>query len=439
MFSENETVELKSRYVDDIKKEIVAFANTSGGTIYVGVENDGTVCGTDDPDFIIQQITNTVRDSVKPDVTMFIHYEIKEIDSKKIIEIEVQCGAHKPYYIASKGLRPEGVYVRQGTSSVPASDMLIRQMIKETDGDNYEDLRSLNQSLTFKKVKEEFEKRNLKFEDAQMKTLGIIDNDGLYSNLALLLSDQCPHIIKAATFNGVDGQNFHDRCEFTGSLLQQLEDAYAYMQLRNNIKATFEGLLRIDHPSYPEKALREALLNAVVHRDYAISASTLLTVYDDRMEIVSIGGLAGNMSYEDMMLGVSLCRNKKLADIFYRLQLIESYGTGIAKIMSSYNKSDLHPEIKVTSGAFKIMLPNNNFEDKTKSENVMHISSKDKENQLIELFKNRGELTRAEIEIDLQISTSTARRLIQNLEIGGQIKIIGKGKNTKYIFAEQEG
>lgn len=437
-FSESETVELKSIYVDDIKKEIVAFANTRGGKIYIGVESDGSVCGVDDADFVILQVSSSARDAIKPDVTMFMRYNVLSIENKNVIEIEVQCGVHRPYYIAVKGLRPEGVYVRQGTSSVPASDAAIRRMIKETDGDNYEEMRSLNQDLTFEKASAEFKKRGLLFSEPQMKTLGLIDNDGLYSNLALLLSDQCPHIIKAASFDGTDGQNFQDRREFAGSLLKQLDDAYAYLDMRNRNSATFEGLLRIDHRDYPDAALREALLNAIVHRDYSASAGTLLSVYSDRVEIISIGGLAGGLSYDDIMLGVSYCRNKNLANVFYRLQLIESYGIGMGKIMSSYNGAPIKPQILVSSGAFKVVLPNLNAAaaDTTLDTSTARPGVTAKEKTLLDLFKKQKQLTRADVEETLGVSVSTARRFLQKLIQNGQITCSGKGKNAVYTLVK---
>lgn len=156
-FRETETVELKSIVMDDIKKEIIAFANCDGGTIYVGVADDGTVLGIENADKCALQISNMVRDAVKPDVTMFIHYETLECDGKAVVAVNIQRGTNRPYYLAKKGLRPEGVYVRQGYSSVPATDTAIRQMIKETDGDSFENMRSINQALTF-----EATKRNLK-------------------------------------------------------------------------------------------------------------------------------------------------------------------------------------------------------------------------------------------------------------------------------------
>ncbi len=441
-FSESETAELKSIYVDDVKKEIVAFANTHGGTLYIGVEDNGTVCGVENTDAVIQRIMNTARDSIKPDVTLFMHTETIIVDGKNVVAVEVQCGAHRPYYLGAKGLRPEGVYVRQGTSSVPASDTAIRQMIKETDGDNYEDMRSLEQELTFEKLTAEFTKRGLQLGESQMKTLGLIDRDGLYSNLALLLSDQCPHIIKAATFAGTNQENFQDRREFTGSLLKQLEDAYAYLDMRNKNSATFEGLLRIDHKDYPDTAIRESLLNAIIHRDYAVSASTLLSVYSDRIELISVGGLAGGISYDDMMLGVSFCRNAKLANIFYRMDLIEAYGTGMKKIMSSYDGFTVKPEVTVSSGAFKFMLPSQTAVPQVAVTPQTKTKSKEAEKReaiVLSILSDRQPHPRAEIEKALGVSTSTTRRVLQKLMDDGKIATNdGARKNALYTISRKE-
>lgn len=432
-FAESETIELKSIYVADIKKEIIAFANTRGGTIYIGVEDNGNVCGVENADFIVQQVMNAARDAIKPDVTLFLHAETLSVDGKDVVAVDVQCGAHRPYYLAGKGLRPEGVYVRQGKSSVPASDTAIRQMIKETDGDNYEDMRSLEQELTFEKLTTEFTKRGLSISEAQMKTLGLIDRDGLYSNLALLLSDQCPHIIKAATFAGVNQESFQDRREFTGSLLKQLEDAYSYLDMRNKTAASFEGLLRIDHRDYPDTAIREALLNAIVHRDYAISASTLISVYSNRMELISVGGLAGGISYDDMMLGISYCRNKKLAEIFYRMDLIEAYGTGMKKIMSSYDGCTVKPEVTVSSGAFKFALPNQGIIPQIKKMPETQNETVSKREEVVRsVLSDRQPHSRSEIEKALGVSTSTTRRILQKMINDGMIKPNGTTKNMNY-------
>ncbi len=428
-YYESETIELKSIYVEDIKKEVIAMANGVGGVIYIGVGDNGDVIGLDNADEVMQRVSNTVRDAIKPDVTMFVRYNTVTENDKTVIAVEVQSGTNKPYYLHAKGLRPEGVYVRQGTSSVPASDLVIRKMIKDTDGDNYEDMRSLEQSLTFERANEEFAKRNIEFGEPQMRTLGIIATDGQYTNLGLLLSDQCPHIIKAATFAGKDQSNFQNRYEFTGSLLKQIDDAYRFLELCNETRATFDGLLRIDKRSYPETAIRESLLNAVVHRDYAFSAPTLISVYNDRCEIVSVGGLVSGISIDDVMMGLSVCRNHKLAEVFYRLKLIEAYGTGMQKIHSAYSEHGTSPRINVTPCAFKIMLPNLNTQPKVEK------STEKDEQAVLALLDKEAFITRAILEEKLGIKPATATRLLRRMVECGLLKTEGKARNIKYIKA----
>ena len=153
IFQERETVELKAIVVEDIIKEIIVFANCEGGKLYIRVQDDGIVSGLDNPDETSLQISNMVRDAIKPDLTMFLHYETVTVDGKKIVAVDIQQGTERPYYIAKKGLRPEDVYVRQGYSSVPATNTAIRRMIKETDGDRFEEMRYLEQNLTFESEK----------------------------------------------------------------------------------------------------------------------------------------------------------------------------------------------------------------------------------------------------------------------------------------------
>lgn len=428
-FQESETLELKEIVVEDIKKEIIAFANSAGGTLYVGVADDGNIVGVENPDMVIQQISNMVRDSIKPDITMFTRYAAKNVEGKQIVAVEIQRGTERPYYLAKKGLRPEGVYVRQGTSSVPATSTVIRRMIKDTDGDSFEAMRSLEQNLTFQATEKEFALRDLAFGVSQMKTLGILNTDGIYTNLGLLLSEQCAHTVKAAVFEGTNQSIFRDRQEFTGSLLQQMNEVYEYIDRRNQVHSTFDKLRRIDTRDYPEVAIREALLNSLVHRDYSFSASTLISVYDDRIEFTSIGGLPAGVSLDDIMLGLSVCRNPKLANVFYRLELIEAYGTGMKKIMGAYENSNKKPVIETTDNAFKIILPNLN--EDAGSLPVADAGS-EAERQVLEFIKKNGAISRKETETAVNLKQTAAGRLLSKMIQKKLIVQIGQGKNTKY-------
>ena len=429
MLTESDVVELKSQVIGDICKEVIAFANTKGGTLYIGVEDNGAVISMDDPDDVILQINNMVRDSIKPDLTMFVGYKAHEMDGKKIVAVTVQKGTDRPYYLGSKGLKPSGVYVRNGTSTDPATDTAIRRMIKETDGDSFELMRSLEQNLTFQTAEGQFSKRNIPFDTVKMQTLGMISQDGIYSNVALLLSDQCGSTIKAATFTGTDKTTFQDRREFSGSLFQQMEEMYAYLDIRNRTKATFEGLYRTDIRDYPEEALREALLNSLVHRDYSFGASTLISVYDDRIEFVSVGGLPMGITLDDIMLGISICRNPKLAAVFYRLELIEAYGTGMPKIVKSYAGSGLEPKIEVTNNAFKITLPNRNA---VVSADTASSEAESNEERILEFLRTHGVLVRSDVDRLLNVSQTTASRILRGMVKNGILYQEGTGRKTKY-------
>lgn len=432
IFQESETVELTAFVVENIKKEIIAFANCEGGKLYVGVQDDGTVLGLDNPDEVSLQISNMVRDSIKPDLTMFLHYETLTVDGKKIVAVDVQQGTERPYYIAKKGMRPEGVYVRQGYSSVPATNTAIRYMIKETDGDRFEEMRSLEQNLTFEFAKKTFAKRNVTFGTAQMKTLGLVTQDGVYTNLGLLLSDQCVHTIKAAVFQGTNQNEFKDRKEFTGSLFQQMDEVYDFIDFRNQTHSTFEKLYRIDRRDYPETAVREALLNLLVHREYSFRASSFISLYTDRLEFTSIGGLVNGVTLKDITMGISVCRNVKLANIFYRLELIEAYGTGLVKIMDAYEGTGMMPRIETSNNAFKIILPNLNAITESAKPKQIGLEKDIPEKKVIALTKEQGVITRKEVEMLLDMGQSSCGRLLKKMVENGLLIQGGKGKNTRY-------
>jgi len=422
---ESETIELKEVYTPELKKEVVAFANTNGGTIYIGVKDNGEITGLENADFLMQQISNAVRDSIRPDISMFTNIELVKREDKNIIKITVHQGTKKPYYLSDKGLKPSGVYVRSGTTSAPASEDAIRMMIKMTDGDSYENNRSLIQELTFTSLNREMTLRQLEISQVQMKNLGILTGDDIYTNMGLLVSDQCKHSVKFAVFQGTDKLVFKDRKELTGSLFDQLTDAFKTIDFYNRTKATFHDLLRTDERDYPEDAIREALLNAVVHREYAFSGSTIINLYSDRLEIISLGGLVSGMSMEAAMLGASQPRNEKLASLFYRMKLIEAYGTGISKIISCYKGLPVQPKFENVEGAFRVILPNTHTQSLSAEE--------EKYLPVLRLFENQKEITRSDVEEALGVGTTHAVNTLKEMISKELIKKVGRGRLTRYV------
>lgn len=431
---ESERIEFKEIFVPEIYKEVIAFANTEGGTILVGVDDSGNTVGIQDIDDVYTRITNGIRDAISPDVTMFIKYTLED---RKIIRVEVGEGTYKPYYLKTKGLKPAGVYVRQGASSVPASQEQIRQMIKNTDGDTFEGSRSLDQKLTFRYAEEIFQKRGLEFGEEKFYQLGMkIPDVNLYTNLGKLLSDQCTHTVKAAVFLDENNTVFQDKKEFTGSVFRQLEEAYAYLQLCNHNQVKIEGLEREEHWDYPEAAVREALLNALVHRDYHYSGSILINVNKKETEFISIGGLLPGISQEDIRNGISISRNPKLAEIFYRLRFIEAYGTGIRRIFRLYEDCPRKPRISVTQNSFKITLPNRNTakEESTakKEENRKAVKITAQMEKILSYLSENKEIAEEKVQELLQVKSTRAYLIMKQLMEAGFVTVSGRGKNKKY-------
>ena len=423
---------------DSIPKEIVAFANTEGGELYIGIQDDGTVVGVAAPEDVMTRLSNIVHDTILPDIMPFLQIRSIEKDGKDVIRATVSVGTERPYYLASKGLKPSGVYVRRGSACIPLNEAGIRQMIMESSGKSYEESRSLYQELSFNTLQAEMTSRNLEFGQEQMKTLKLIGEDGLYTNLAMLLSDQCPHTIKAAVFQGVDNAVFRDRKEFSGSLLKQLEDVYGFLDFYNKTEAVFEGLRRTDRRDYPEEAIREALLNSIIHRDYLFSGSTIINLFDDHVEFISLGGLVTGISMEAIFLGASQSRNPNLAAVFYRLGLVESYGIGIRKIMRLYKDFEPAPLFRSAEGAFTVEMWNRNeWKDAEAgpSDPARVVQAGDASSAAERVYafvREKGEASRKEVQEEFRVGSTKAYKLLKQLCAEGRLIQNQNGNKTTY-------
>lgn len=438
---ETEEIEFKSCITGDLYKEVIAFANTNGGVIYVGIDDEGNVVGLDNVDEEYTRITNGIRDAIMPDVTMFVRFTLQE---NKVVRIAVSEGSNKPYYLKAKGLKPSGVYVRQGSSSAPASPDQIRRMIKDSDGDVFEEMRSMNQDLTFDSAEKTFAKYGVAFGLDKYRTLGIVRN-GLYTNLGLILSDQCLHTVKVSVFGDDAKTIFKDNKEFGGSVFEQLEGAFDYLMLCNRTVSEIKGLERVEKQDYPETALREALLNALVHRDYSFSGSIIVNVNEKEIEFISLGGLLPGLSPDDIRSGISQPRNKALAEVFHRLRLIESYGTGIRRIFGLYSECPLQPRIEVTPNTFKIVLPNMNVAssvvyDSSVSANNPFVSERPapyttgQMQRIVDFINEKGKITDSEVEALLGLKKTRAFTIAKRMRDMGLIESVGRGDGKVYVL-----
>jgi len=438
MEKENDELEYKREYVDDAKKTVIAFANSMGGLLRIGITDDLSVVGVKDSDDVLCRVVDSISKTIKPDVMPFVSCKVTTIDEKEIVDVEVQRGTKRPYYLGAKGPRPEGVFIRKGASSVPASEAEILRMIKESSED-FESSISLRQDLTFDATQRFFKSRKVEFGKPQMQTLGLIDANDAFTNLALILSDQTPYVTRFAEFDGCEKRDFKDRREFDGPLFQQLENIVERLDKCNRTRGEVRGLFRVDFQDYAAEALREAVLNAFVHRDYAFSEATSLNVFDDRIEIISIGGIAVGFGLDDILNGVSAQRNKKLCNVFLRLGLIEAYGTGIGRIVESYNGLSVKPDFIPTNNSFRTILPNRNWnrEKETTLESFLLSTPKtyvDKRTESVLKLASRPDgVTRKELEEELNVSAGTVGNLLRKLTSEGLLRTERSGRTARYL------
>jgi len=406
--AEDGRTEYKSQYSDSIPKSIVAFSNTDGGVILVGVDDKGNTVGLFDPDSTARRCVQAIRDEVRPDVSSTTSVDVIRLDQKDIVEIVVREGTNKPYYLRDKGMRAEGVYVRRGPSSIQTTESQFNEMVRNVRSVNYESIVSFRQDLTFTYAESMFNDAGIPFDDIHKELLKIKNQDG-YTNLGFLLSDQCDFQMKAAVLTDRGRTGFKDRMEISGSVLKQYNDAMSFIRRNSRMSSFISGTERVDRMDYPTEAIRELVLNAIIHRDYGSSGSTLISIYDDCLEIASPGTLIENISESDLVRGVSFLRNSHLAGIFYRLGLVEAYGTGIPRVMAMYDSCAKKPEFVISSAVFRTVL--------------YPMTSADSEVRWI---------TRAELEEELNVSKSTANKIINEKISKGEIVRDGVGRNTRY-------
>lgn len=275
---------------------------------------------------------------------------------------------------------------------------------------HYESTKSLNQNLTFNYTKNYFIRSGLAFDEVHMNIMRL-KNGNEYTNLAYLLSDQCDFQIKAAVFTDKGRSGFVDRLEISGSLLKQFDDAMDFIRRHDVTSSEIIGTKRTDRTGYPPEAAREIVLNALIHRDYNSVGNTLISIYDDSMEIVSPGKPVEYVTQQDLIKGVSFPRNKRLSEVFYRLGLVEAYGTGIPRVFEIYRESPKMPSIEISESVFRVTLFRNISENKS---------------------AEKDSFTRAEFEDIKCISKSKATMELNRLISEGKIVREGIGKSTVY-------
>lgn len=421
---ENENIEFKELYTENIYKEIVAFLNSGSGTIYIGYNDNGELIGLENVKEIEEKISNGIRGKIVPDCSVFVSINNATLDNKDYIIINVSKGVNI-YSLKDKGII-KGTYIRNGSCSMPATEETVKQMIIKNSNITFETSVANNQNLTFNYIREAFMGINIDINNKNiMKNLFMLDNNGNYTNLALLLSDQSPYTVKVATYQSVNKTNFLDRKEFGGSLLEVYDKTLSYLKINSATYGLIDSSIREDIEEYPEFILREIILNSLIHRDYSTLTSNIINIYkDDSIEFISYGSLYGNITIEDVLAGLSTSRNPHLQSIFMRLKRVEAIGSGLRRVNSYYKSKNLDFLVDALPSSFVVRLPRITIDK---------ISAKDDYKIIIDYLDKNGEITRKQAERLLNKEKTTTSNVLSKMISDKIIKKIGKGPNTKYI------
>jgi len=435
-------------------KSVSAFANGRGGKLIFGVRENNEILGLDDyqkDSENISEIIKTRMDSI-PEFDM----EIKELENKIILILNIYQGKNTPYFVVDGGSRT--AYKRVGNQSVPATRIDLFNMSLKGQQVTYDSLESDKkiQDVTFKELAIEYKNRTLtEFEEKDLNSFGLVNEEGHLTIAGSLFADGYQVYqsrIFCTRWNGLDKANglmdALDDQEFEGNIIYLLKAAMDFVK-RNSKKMWKKGpVYRIEYPEYPERAVQEGIVNALIHRDYSVIGSEVhLDIYDDRLEIYSPGGMYDGTFVQniDPYKVSSSRRNPVLADLFARMDLMERRGSGLRKIIEAYKfeenyKEELKPEFRSTESSFFTILRNLNYlieksGDKVAIKDGDKVAIKNKNEQLeaiIEFANLCGEFKTADIEELLSIKSSRARLLISELVKIGKLESIGSNRNRRY-------
>lgn len=433
-------------------KSVSAFANGRGGKLIFGVKEDNTILGLDDyqkDSENISEIIKTKMDSI-PEFDM----EIEELEGKVILILSIYPGKNTPYFVADSGSRT--AYKRVGNQSIPATRIDLFNMSLKGQRVTYDSLESDKkiQDMTFKELAIEYKNKTLKeFEEKDLLSFGLINEEGNLTIAGSLFADGY-QVYQSRVFctrwNGLTKANglmdALDDQEFEGNIIYLLKASMDFVK-RNSKKMWKKGpIYRVEYPEYPERAVQEAIVNALIHRDYTVIGSEVhLDIYDDRMEIYSPGGMYDGTFVQnvDPYNVSSSRRNPVLADLFARMDLMERRGSGLRKIIEAYEscenyKIELKPEFRSTESAFFTVLKNLNYDTKNDTKNdtqndTQKLKPKDRQEKIIHIMKDKKNITALELSDILSVSIITIKRDLKKLTDENIIEYIGSSKDGYWI------
>ena len=338
--SENNRIEYKRELTADLEKEVVAFLNSrEGGHIYIGIDNSGAVYDLTDSDSVQLKIKDRLKNNIKPSCMGLFDVVEETAQGKEIIKIIVASGSEKPYYIAKKCMSEKGCFIRVGSAAEPMPVKIIEEYFSKRTRNSIGNIISRKQDLSFEQLKIYYEAQGLTLNENFAQNLELLAENNKYNYVAYLLSDRNGMSIKLAKYAGTDRVDLIENNEYGYcSLVKATKSILDKLEVENKTSAKITPKQRIERRMWDSVAIREAVVNAIVHNDYSTEVPPKFEIFSDRLEITSYGSLPEGMTQNDFFKGVSIPRNKELMRIFRDLKLVEHLGSGVPRILQSYTR-----------------------------------------------------------------------------------------------------
>ena len=431
-------------------KSVSAFANGVGGLLIFGISNDNELKGLADAEHDAEIISEQIKARLDPIPEFHLSYYRTE-DDKKLILLNISAGEETPYYYSADGVME--AYVRLGNESVKADATELKRLVLRGRNSSYDALSTTYNAsdYAFSKLRERYKAwTGESLEDKELISFGLVDDKGMLTNAGALMADNSPirwSRVFCTRWNGLDKGggvlDAFDDAEYSGSLIALLNEGTAF--IKRNMKTMWKKTAdsRIDMPEYCERSYFEALVNALVHRDYLVNGSEVhIDIFDDRMVIYSPGGMMDGTLVQDRIIDSipSTRRNPILADVFQRLGYMERKGSGLTKIINAYQNANNYDESKVpqfisSRVEFTVILKNLNYGLSSDEEYEI-----DQTSQRIEEYKRRTEevflntlrknpyISRKELAKLLRVSEDGVKYYLRKLKSEGLIEHVGAAK-----------
>jgi len=339
---ESNRIELKRKLNDSLEKEVVAFLNyREGGYIYIGVDDaTGKVVGVSNPDAVQLKIKDRIKNNIMPSALGLFDVIAEQHDAKTVIKITVASGSEKPYYLRKQGMSERGCFIRIGSASEPMSLRMIEDLFSRRIRNSIGTIKSRKKDLTFEQLKIYYSETPFKLNDKFAHNLELLTEDGDFNYAAYLLSDSNGLSIKVAKYSSLDRVDLIENEEYGYcSLIKATKQVLAKLEIENKTFAKITPQKRQERKLIDPVALREAVINAMIHNNYANEIPPKFELFPDRLEITSAGGLVPEFDENEFFMGYSVPRNKELMRIFKDLEMVEYLESGVPRILRKYPRS----------------------------------------------------------------------------------------------------